>query len=383
MDLCPYIPLMCAAAGFGHPADQPPREDRPVVSADQPLPGNCRCHYIREGQGPPVVLVHGFGAHSYHWRYTIAALREHHTVFAVCMLGYGWSDKAVIDYSGDLWGDQPCEECVALSDSATQVADFISGVVAEMGQPVVVAGNSIGCIASLFSASALGPQKVRGVVFMNAAGKFKSQEQLAEEAQEGLGDEAATNPETSALQKFQTQVQLAFEETAAACIFYFTKFRIEGILKQVYVNPGQVDKELVYTIDRPAQDPQARDAFYKLSGAGKCQASCGSSCTCRKRCVAPSVCRKGTLKTPVLDSCGTGKRTRTDVNEALDDLEVPLLVVHGMRDPWMVPDRARTIVSKRPDSLVDFVPIDDAGHCPMDDSPVAVNEALTKWIARL
>jgi len=277
------------------------------------------------------VLVHGFGAHSYHWRYTIAALREHHTVFAVCMLGYGWSDKAVIDYSGDLWGDQ--------------VADFISGVVAEMGQPVVVAGNSIGCIASLFSASALGPQKVRGVVFMNAAGKFKSQEQLAEEAQEGLGDEAATNPETSALQKFQTQVQLAFEETAAACIFYFTKFRIEGILKQVYVNPGQVDKELVYTIDRPAQDPQARDAFYKLSGAGK--------------------------------------RTRTDVNEALDDLEVPLLVVHGMRDPWMVPDRARTIVSKRPDSLVDFVPIDDAGHCPMDDSPVAVNEALTKWIARL
>ena len=36
-----------------------------------------RCHYISAGEdndGPIVVLVHGFGAHSYHWRYTIPSL---------------------------------------------------------------------------------------------------------------------------------------------------------------------------------------------------------------------------------------------------------------------------------------------------------------------
>ena len=36
-----------------------------------------RCHYISAGEdnnGPIVVLVHGFGAHSYHWRYTVPAL---------------------------------------------------------------------------------------------------------------------------------------------------------------------------------------------------------------------------------------------------------------------------------------------------------------------
>ena len=36
-----------------------------------------KCHYISAGEdndGPIVVLVHGFGAHSYHWRYTVPAL---------------------------------------------------------------------------------------------------------------------------------------------------------------------------------------------------------------------------------------------------------------------------------------------------------------------
>jgi hypothetical protein len=35
------------------------------------------CNYISAGEnntGPIVTLVHGFGAHSYHWRYTIPAL---------------------------------------------------------------------------------------------------------------------------------------------------------------------------------------------------------------------------------------------------------------------------------------------------------------------
>ena len=38
-----------------------------------------KCHYISAGEdntGPIVVLVHGFGAHSYHWRYTVPALAK-------------------------------------------------------------------------------------------------------------------------------------------------------------------------------------------------------------------------------------------------------------------------------------------------------------------
>lgn len=59
-------------------------------------------------QGPPVVLVHGFGASAYHWRYNIPILAANHRVFAVDLLGFGWSDKPLVsgytDYS--VWQDQ-------------------------------------------------------------------------------------------------------------------------------------------------------------------------------------------------------------------------------------------------------------------------------------
>ena len=58
--------------------------------------------------GPPVLLVHGFGASAYHWRYNIPALASSHRVYAVDLLGFGWSDKPLIpgyaDYS--VWQDQ-------------------------------------------------------------------------------------------------------------------------------------------------------------------------------------------------------------------------------------------------------------------------------------
>ena len=48
------------------------------------------CNYISAGEGndgPIVTLVHGFGAHSYHWRYTIPALaRAGYRVYALLSL---------------------------------------------------------------------------------------------------------------------------------------------------------------------------------------------------------------------------------------------------------------------------------------------------------
>lgn len=52
-----------------------------------------KLHYVKAGQGPLVILLHGFPEFWYSWRNQIPALSEHFTVVAPDMRGYGKSDK--------------------------------------------------------------------------------------------------------------------------------------------------------------------------------------------------------------------------------------------------------------------------------------------------
>lgn len=49
--------------------------------------------YLRAGTGPGLVLVHGLLGYSFSWRFAIPALAQHFTVYAVDMLGTGFSDR--------------------------------------------------------------------------------------------------------------------------------------------------------------------------------------------------------------------------------------------------------------------------------------------------
>jgi pimeloyl-ACP methyl ester carboxylesterase len=107
-------------------------------------------------QGPPVLLIHGYGASAYHWRYQIPALAQNYRVFALDLLGFGWSEKALVEYSsGGLWGQQ--------------IGDFIREVVyagdaaassSSSSEPVVLVGNSLGGYACL-NAAAKSPDLIR------------------------------------------------------------------------------------------------------------------------------------------------------------------------------------------------------------------------------
>jgi pimeloyl-ACP methyl ester carboxylesterase len=52
-----------------------------------------RMRYLRAGSGPPLILLHGLLGYSFSWRYAIPALAERSTVYAVDMLGVGFSDR--------------------------------------------------------------------------------------------------------------------------------------------------------------------------------------------------------------------------------------------------------------------------------------------------
>ena len=52
---------------------------------------------------PPLLLIHGFGASVYHWRYNLPYLARNYHVYAIDLLGFGLSEKPIIQYSADVW----------------------------------------------------------------------------------------------------------------------------------------------------------------------------------------------------------------------------------------------------------------------------------------
>lgn len=90
--------------------------------------------YVEEGRDsegaknkPPLLLVHGFGASSQHFRRSLKVLKERYHVYAVDLVGFGRSEKPPMQYTQALW------ECL--------LWDFVRDVIRK---PVFVAGNSIG-----------------------------------------------------------------------------------------------------------------------------------------------------------------------------------------------------------------------------------------------
>lgn len=71
--------------------------------------GNYAMHYVEKGSGPNhVILLHGFRANTFTWRYMIDPLAEAgFHVWAVDLLGFGFSDKPEeVQYTLDFFLDQ-------------------------------------------------------------------------------------------------------------------------------------------------------------------------------------------------------------------------------------------------------------------------------------
>jgi pimeloyl-ACP methyl ester carboxylesterase len=52
-----------------------------------------RMRYLRAGSGAALLLVHGLLGYSFSWRFCIPALAQHATVYAIDLLGAGFSDR--------------------------------------------------------------------------------------------------------------------------------------------------------------------------------------------------------------------------------------------------------------------------------------------------
>ena len=72
-------------------------------------------------------------------------------------------------------------------------------------------------------------------------------------------------------------------------------------------------------------------------------------------------------------------RTRPGVEDRLDEIDVPVLVVHGEEDASLEPERTDSVVENVADARRELVP--EAGHSSNLERPEPVNDALRSFLA--
>jgi pimeloyl-ACP methyl ester carboxylesterase len=290
-----------------------------VVSTVAPVPGQYwqwrqqPIYYVRAGkqhlQRPPLLLIHGFGASTDHWRKNIAGLSQTFEVWAIDLLGFGRSAKPDWQYSGNLWRDQ--------------LHDFIEQVI---GQPAVLAGNSLGGYAALCVA-AQRPQSAAGIVLINSAGPFTD-----------IQGTTRPDPVREVMGKF---VQTLFrQDWASFLLFQYIRQKsvIRRTLEQVYLDQSAVTEQLVEDVYRPSCDPGAARVFASV------------------------------FRTP------QGEK----VDVLLKQLERPLLMLWGEADPWINARERGARFRRYHPNLTEYYL--RAGHCPHDEIPDQVNQLIQDWI---
>jgi len=69
------------------------RDEYPFKSNFLTVDGGERIHYVDEGSGPTLLMVHGNPTWSFYWRHLISALKDRYRVVALDHIGCGLSDK--------------------------------------------------------------------------------------------------------------------------------------------------------------------------------------------------------------------------------------------------------------------------------------------------
>ena len=74
-----------------------------VTHRDVVLADGTRLHVAAAGDGPPLVLVHGWPQHWWAWRRILPALAQERRVLCPDLRGLGWSDAPPGAYAKEAW----------------------------------------------------------------------------------------------------------------------------------------------------------------------------------------------------------------------------------------------------------------------------------------
>ena len=275
-----------------------------------------------------VLLIHGFGANTNHWRFNQPVLAEAAPTYAIDLLGFGGSDQPrarlkdepeqpdSVHYGFDLWGQQ--------------VADFSRQVI---GRPVLLVGNSIGGVVALRAAQLLESEPesspCRGVVLIDCAQRLMDDKQLATQP----AWMTWIRPLLKTLVRQRWLSTNLFRNAARPGV-------IRNVLKQAYPSGQNIDDALVDLLYKPTRRTGAAEAFRGFINLFDDY-------------LAPNL---------------------------MQELTLPVHLIWGERDPWE-PLREAQRWAETLACVNSLNVIPGVGHCPHDEAPDPVNALLLERLA--
>ena len=277
----------------------------------------------------PIILLHGFGASSKHWRsnsYYFA--KKGYSVYSIDLIGFGNSAQPGIREIGKLDNGVWCN----------QVSDFIKQVIRpKTSNKIILIGNSLGSLVALTCAVYL-KNEILSVIASP------------------LPDPIVINKKVSKLnssfEKFKTKIIKIFFKIFPLEIVLFLINKL-GIIKfglnSAYFKKDRVDKELIDIVRKPVLRKTAARSL-------------------RAMCIGMST-RGNKLKASYL------------LEQLSHSKQVPFLLLWGEKDNFIPLFLGKKIAKFH--RWVKLKIISNSGHCVHDEDPSLFNKISYEWIRDL
>ncbi len=277
----------------------------------------------------PIILLHGFGASSKHWRsnsYYFA--KKGYSVYSIDLIGFGDSAQPGIREIGKLDNGVWCN----------QVSDFIKQVIRpKTSSKIILIGNSLGSLVALTCAVYL-KNEILSVIASP------------------LPDPIVINKKVSKLnsifEKYKTKIIKIFFRIfpLEIVLFLINKLGIIRLgLNSAYFKKDNVDKELIDIVRKPVLRKTAARSL-------------------RAMCIGMST-RGNKLKASYL------------LEQLSNSKKVPFLLLWGEKDNFIPLFLGKKIASFH--RWVELKIISNSGHCVHDEDPSLFNKISYEWIRDL
>ena len=277
----------------------------------------------------PIILLHGFGASSKHWRSNSHYFaKKGYSVYSIDLIGFGNSAQPgiieIVKLDNGVW--------------CNQVSDFIKQVIRpKTSNKIILIGNSLGSLVALTCAVYL-KNEILSVIASP------------------LPDPIVINKKVSKLnssfEKFKTKIIKIFFRIFPLEIVLFLINKL-GIIKfglnSAYFKKDNVDKELIDIVRKPVLRKTAARSL-------------------RAMCIGMST-RGNKLKASYL------------LEQLSNSKKVPFLLLWGEKDNFIPLFLGKKIASFH--RWVELKIISNSGHCVHDEDPSLFNKISYEWIRDL